>query len=94
MKNCLFSVASFSGCPPAILGRWPENELILESAVIREFSWTCHFCAFSGVSVDVQLSESGVVVRVEAAGAESIGIIVRDSSNGRHMRKGYVSRTL
>jgi hypothetical protein len=39
------------------------------------------------VSFDVQLSESGVVVRVEAVGAESLSIIVRDSSYGRHIQK-------
>ena len=48
---------------------------------------------FSGVSFDVQLSESGVVVRVEAVGAESLSIIVRDSSYGRHIQKGYFSCT-
>ena len=45
-------------------------------------------CVTSGVSIDVQLSGSGVVVRVEATGAESIRIIVRDSLKKRYTHKG------
>ena len=38
----------------------------------------------------VQLSGSGVVVTVEATGAESIHIILRDSSSKRHTRNGQL----
>ena len=44
--------------------------------------------ASSGVTIDVQLSGSGVVVTVKAAGAESIRIIVRDSFSRRYTQSG------
>ena len=49
-------------------------------------SWI--LCATSGPSIDVQLSETGVVVTVVATGANAIRIILRDSSNRRHTQYG------
>ena len=80
-------------CPPVLLCEDCELINFIHNkyntiSKIDTSIYICHFYATSVVSIDVQLSESGVVVTVEAAGAESIRIILRDSSNGRHTHNG------
>ena len=45
----------------------------------------------AGITIELQLSGSGVIVMVEAVGAKSVRITLRDSSNRRHVQKGYLT---